>query len=262
MKKRKITQKTRGFKFRILLLAFIALVGVSYNAYSVDHAPGNTIVDIVVNSPDHTTLETAVIAAGLADALSGDGPFTLFAPTDAAFAAIPAADLAALLADPTGALADILKYHVVSGKVMSGVLSDGMTTGTLLGKDIKVTINADGVFINNAKVTVADIQADNGVVHVIDALLSFPTGVLNQKVQKMDIEMYPNPVSEELSVNILDSRFTNGTISIYNAAGTKLYDKAVRDVNNNIDVRQFKSGIYFIQVESPEAIASRKFIVK
>jgi transforming growth factor-beta-induced protein len=137
--------------------------------------PTVTVVDIVVNSPNHKTLETAVIAAGLADDLSGAGPFTVFAPTDAAFAALPAGTLASLLADPTGALTDILLYHVLSGKVKSTSLRNGMTATTLLGKDITVTINANGVFINNAKVTVADIMADNGVVHVIDAVLLPPT---------------------------------------------------------------------------------------
>ncbi len=130
-----------------------------------------TIVDVVVNSEDHNTLEAAVLAAGLAGVLSGDGPFTLFAPTDAAFAALPAGTLEALLADPSGALTDILTYHVLAGSVKSTDLSDGMTATTLLGRDIKVTINADGVFINDAKVTVADILTDNGVVHVIDAVL-------------------------------------------------------------------------------------------
>jgi uncharacterized surface protein with fasciclin (FAS1) repeats len=139
--------------------------------FSFTNRANNTVVDVIVNSEVHTTLEAAVIAAGLVDALSGDGPFTVFAPTDAAFAALPAGTIEALLADPSGALTDILTYHVVSGKVMSTDLENGMTATTLLGKDITVTINAEGVFINGAKVTVADIVTDNGVVHVIDAVL-------------------------------------------------------------------------------------------
>ncbi len=130
-----------------------------------------TVVDIIVNSADHATLEAAVTAANLAGALSGTGPFTVFAPTDAAFAALPAGTLDALLADPSGALTDILQYHVVAGKAMSTDLSDGQEITTLLGNDVVVTINADGVFINDAKVTVADIEAKNGVVHVINAVL-------------------------------------------------------------------------------------------
>jgi len=133
-----------------------------------------TVVDIIVNSPVHTTLETAVIAAKLDDDLSGPGPFTVFAPTDAAFSALPAGTLTELLKDPTGALAQILLYHVASGKVLSTSLTDEQIITTLQGKTVKVDITAAGVFINNAKVTVADILADNGVVHVIDAVLLPP----------------------------------------------------------------------------------------
>jgi uncharacterized surface protein with fasciclin (FAS1) repeats len=134
-----------------------------------------TVVDLIVNSPDHTILETAVIAAKLDDDLSGPGPFTVFAPTDDAFNALPAGTLDALLQDPTGDLAQILLYHVASGKVMSTDLSDEQIITTLQGKTVKVDITAEGVFINNAKVTVADLVADNGVVHVIDAVLLPPS---------------------------------------------------------------------------------------
>lgn len=136
---------------------------------------GQTVVEVVVNSPDHTTLEAAVIAAELADDLSGAGPFTVFAPTDAAFEALPAGTVDALLADPTGDLASILLYHVVSAKALSTDLSNGQEITTMLGEDVKVKISDDGVFINDAQVTVADIKADNGVVHVIDAVLLPPT---------------------------------------------------------------------------------------
>ncbi len=95
---------------------------------------------------------------------------------------MPEGTIEALLADPTGTLANILLYHVASGKVMSGDLSDGQMIPTLLGKDVKVTINEEGVFINDAKVTVADLVADNGVVHVIDAVLipATPTGIFDK----------------------------------------------------------------------------------
>jgi len=131
-----------------------------------------TVVDIVVNSGDHTTLEAAVIAAELADDLSGEGPFTLFAPTDAAFAALPQGTVSSLLEDPTGALADILLYHVVSGKAMSSDLSDGQTIATLNGDKIAVKFMNGLTYIDEAMVTVADIKAGNGVVHVIDAVIT------------------------------------------------------------------------------------------
>ena len=138
----------------------------------------NTVNDIVSNSNDHTTLETAINACGLDGTLSGPGPFTLFAPTDAAFNALPAGTVAALLNDiPT--LTDILKHHVLGDSVMSTMLSNGMMATTLLGTDVTVTITNGNVYIDNAMVTVADIIADNGVVHVIDAVLLPPTPATN-----------------------------------------------------------------------------------
>ncbi len=130
-----------------------------------------TVVDIVVNSSDHTTLEAAVIAAELADDLSGEGPFTLFAPTDAAFAALPEGTVSSLLEDPTGVLADILLYHVVSGKALSSDLSNGQTITTLNGDEIAIKLMDGKAYIDGAMVTVADIKAKNGVVHVIDAVI-------------------------------------------------------------------------------------------
>jgi len=145
--------------------------------------PSNTVVDIIVNSEDHTLLEAAVGAAGLVDALNGDGPFTVFAPTDAAIVALTEVlEITAeeLLALPN--LGDILQYHVVAASAFSTDLTDGQMIGTLQGLDVTVTINMDGVFINEAMVTVADIAADNGVVHVIDAVLLPPAPVSNTVV--------------------------------------------------------------------------------
>ena len=141
-----------------------------------DEQPSNTVVDIVVNSPVHNLLEAAVIEADLAGALSGEGPFTVFAPTDDAFLALAGAlDATAedLLALPE--LTDILLYHVVGGTALSSDLADGQTIATLNGAEVTVTINDAGIFINDAQVTFADIVADNGVVHVIDAVLIPPT---------------------------------------------------------------------------------------
>lgn len=145
--------------------------------------PSNTVVDIIVNSEDHTLLEAAVGAAGLVDALNGEGPFTVFAPTDAAVVALTEAlgiTAEELLALPN--LGEILQYHVVGALANAADLSDGQMITTLLGSDVTVTINMDGVFINEAMVTVADIAADNGVVHVIDAVLLPPAPVSNTVV--------------------------------------------------------------------------------
>ena len=137
----------------------------------VNASVSNTVVDVIVGSPDHTTLEAAVIAAGLAGTLSGDGPFTVFAPTDAAFALLPEGTVADLLADPTGALTSTLTHHVFGGTALSTDLSDGMMVTTLAGTSLTVSITDEGVYIDNAMVTVANIETDNGVVHIIDAVL-------------------------------------------------------------------------------------------
>jgi uncharacterized surface protein with fasciclin (FAS1) repeats len=132
----------------------------------------NTVYDIIANSPDHTTLRAAIDLAGLDEALeSDDFEFTVFAPTDAAFDALPPGLLDALLSDPEGALSIALLYHVAFGITLSTDLVDGQSITTVIGQNVEVTINQNGVFINDAQVTVVDLFADNGVVHVIDAVL-------------------------------------------------------------------------------------------
>jgi len=130
-----------------------------------------TVVDVIVNSEDHTTLEAAVIAAGLAETLSSEGPFTVFAPTDAAFALLPEGTVATLLEDPTGLLTTVLTNHVYAGSALSTDLSDGMTITTLAGTELTITITNGMVYIGDALVSTANIETDNGVVHVIDAVL-------------------------------------------------------------------------------------------
>lgn len=133
------------------------------------------IVDTAVAAGNFTTLVTAVEAAGLVDALKGEGPLTVFAPTDEAFAAIPAETLNALLADPTGELAQILLYHVVEGEVMAADVTDGLEATTLQGAPVNFTVADGNVNINDAAIVTTDIQASNGVIHVIDAVIMPPT---------------------------------------------------------------------------------------
>ncbi len=136
------------------------------------------IVDTAVAAGSFKTLATALTAAGLVDTLKGPGPFTVFAPTDDAFAKLPAGTLDALLADPKGKLAPILTYHVVSGKVMAAdVLKlDGQKVKTVNGAELTVKVSGSDVMLmngagNTVKVTKTDIEASNGVIHVIDAVL-------------------------------------------------------------------------------------------
>ncbi len=131
-----------------------------------------TVVDIAVGSADHTTLVAAVKAAGLVETLSGAGPFTVFAPTNAAFEKLPKGTVESLLTPEKKAdLTGILTYHVVAGSVKAADLTDGQMVKTINGKELKVTIKDGKVMIGGANVVAADLVAGNGVVHVIDAVL-------------------------------------------------------------------------------------------
>lgn len=136
--------------------------------------PQPTITDIVVNSEVHNTLEAAVIAAGLAETLAGEGTFTVFAPTDDAFAALPAGTVEALLGD-IPALTNILLYHVSGSEFPAAEVVEQDFIQSLAGQDINVVVTDEGAFVNGAQIIVTDIEASNGVVHVIDSVLLPPT---------------------------------------------------------------------------------------
>lgn len=127
------------------------------------------IVDTAVSAGSFSTLVAAVKAAGLVDTLKGTGPFTVFAPTDDAFAKLPAGTVDSLLKD-VPKLKEILTYHVVSGKVMAADVSKLTKATTVQGSDVKIDASS-GVKINDATVTTADVAADNGVIHIIDTVL-------------------------------------------------------------------------------------------
>jgi uncharacterized surface protein with fasciclin (FAS1) repeats len=129
------------------------------------------IVDTAVDAGSFETLVAAVQAAGLVDTLKGDGPFTVFAPTDEAFAALPEGTVESLLLpENKDQLVAILTYHVVPGKVMSTDLSDDMEAATVQGSSVTIDLD-NGVMVENATVTTADIETSNGVIHVIDTVI-------------------------------------------------------------------------------------------
>lgn len=144
------------------LISFLLALGMAMSVQAKD------IVDTAVAAGSFKTLATALGAAGLVDTLKGKGPFTVFAPTDEAFAKIPKADLDALLKDKAK-LTAVLTYHVVPGKVMAKDVKAGQVK-TVQGSSITVT-TAGGVMVDKAKVVKTDIEADNGVIHVIDTVI-------------------------------------------------------------------------------------------
>lgn len=134
----------------------------------------NTIVDVAVGNADFSTLVKAVQAAGLVDTLNGEGPFTVFAPTNEAFAKIPADQLNAILADKE-LLTSILTYHVVPGKIMAADLKPGeQAVTTVEGSEAQVIVSDAGVTYADANITATDVEACNGVIHVIDAVVLPP----------------------------------------------------------------------------------------
>jgi uncharacterized surface protein with fasciclin (FAS1) repeats len=143
-------------------------VAIAPAASRADHHATKDIVDTAVAAGDFKTLAAALQAAGLIDTLKGKGPFTVFAPTDEAFAKIPKAQLDALLADKAK-LTAVLTYHVVPGQVMAKDVKAGKVK-TVQGSELTVA-TAGGVTVDGAKVTATDIVADNGVIHVIDSVV-------------------------------------------------------------------------------------------
>lgn len=162
-----VTRTARHLMLAVLGAGMLAAVPAHADHHS-DMAKKD-IVDTAVAAGSFTTLVAAVQAAGLVDTLKGEGPFTVFAPTDEAFGKIPAADLDALLADKEK-LTQVLTYHVVPGKVMAADVVAMDSAETVQGSSIEIDAS-NGVMVDSANVVKTDIEASNGVIHVIDAVL-------------------------------------------------------------------------------------------
>jgi uncharacterized surface protein with fasciclin (FAS1) repeats len=153
-------------------LTFLGMMASTVSAYNHGHE-AKDIVATASDNADFSTLVTALQTAGLVEPLQGEGPFTVFAPTNAAFDALPEGALEGLLEEENrGNLAAILAYHVVNGQVMSGDIPEGTSeVPTAQGTTLRVEKTASGVTVNGANVTSVDIETSNGVIHVIDAVV-------------------------------------------------------------------------------------------
>lgn len=178
-------------------MAAVALGGIAFSpvAGAQDTGPDcETIVEIAAGNPDFSTLVTAVTEAGLVETLNGDGPFTVFAPTNAAFDALPAGTLDTLLADPTGALADVLKLHVIAGAVDAAAATAAAGTNVeTLGGPVAVALDGDNLTVGGATVVTTDIQACNGIIHVIDAVITAPAAEAPAAAAAAPAEAMPMP---------------------------------------------------------------------
>lgn len=226
-----------------------------------------TVYDVVANSPDHTTLKTAIDAAGLDETLSSPGTYTLFAPTDAAFAAVDPAVLNSLLADPEGLLTDVLLYHVVGSIALSSNLTSGPVP-TLYGEDVNVTVDGSSVMVNNAMVTVADIVTVNGVVHVINAVL-VPTTLSVDQISSLNaMSLYPNPSVDQFSISLDMAQSENVSIDLMDITGKIVYSKNLGKLSSgqnieNIDVTNLESGLYMANITiGNKNIATKVFVSK
>jgi uncharacterized surface protein with fasciclin (FAS1) repeats len=177
------------------------------------------IVDLAMADGRFTTLVAAVEGAGLVDTLKGEGPFTVFAPTDEAFATLPAGTVEGLLAD-VPALTDVLLYHVVSGKVMAADVAGLDSATTVQGSDVTITVDGETVMVNDAQVIITDIEASNGVIHVIDSVLLPPTDESAEAMEEDSEEMTDDSAMDQdiVDLAIADGRFTT-LVAAVEAAG-------------------------------------------
>ena len=247
---------------QVILADIPADNGVVHVINAVLLPPRVSVVDIIVNSDVHNTLEAAVGAAGLVETLNGDGPFTVFAPTDAAFEALPEGTVEALLQDPQGALTDILLYHVVNANAFSTDLTDGQSVETINGQEVSVTINTDGVFINDAQVILADIPADNGVVHVIDAVLLPSTSTADYFSSPDAVQVYPNPADNILTISYPELENQIGSVELIDVNG-RLVKRSAIDLNrNNMNVSEVEPGSYLLKISVENNFVYKRVVIQ
>jgi uncharacterized surface protein with fasciclin (FAS1) repeats len=217
--------------------------------------PEETVADIAIDSPNHTTLVAAVIEARLLPALTN--PFselTVFAPTDAAFtAALTALGISAadLLASPD--LTDILLYHVIGSEVLSSALTNGTVT-TLNGQDVIVDITS-GVMINDANVTTANLTSANGVVHITDGVL-LPVSTSIAELDNLDILVYPNPAANQLNISLNSDELLDLTLLDVN--GKIVLSRTVSSFSNTIDISRIDAGLYFLRIGNNQNYSTTK----
>lgn len=210
--------------------------------HASDKAPAN-IVETADQAGQFATLLAAAQAAGLADTLANGGPFTVFAPTDEAFAALPAGTIESLLMpENKDALAAILKFHVLSGKVTSSALADGIEVDTLAGVKAGISQTEGGFNIENAKIIATDIEASNGVVHVIDRVILPPQTMSslqaprNQVVRVIDAAI-------DAGVPLFNNGNTEATAALYQLTAQSLLALADTEMLDGEARRRLQQGL-------------------
>ena len=198
-----------------LLISAMLLIGVSMgvsgSAVPSNSPGGKNLVDTATAAGNLKTLVAALETTGLADTLKGTGPFTVFAPTDAAFAKLPKEELNFWMANAK-MLTTLLNYHVVSGDIMSTNMNNGMMLSTVLGQNLTISLTDGGVKVDNATIVQADIVCTNGVIHVIDTVLMprLASGTSNLNLSKSNINrMKANSTNSTASATTVKSSKSN-----------------------------------------------------
>lgn len=242
----------------------------------------NTVVDIIVGSDDHTTLEAAILAAELDSTLATSGPFTVFAPTDDAFDDLPEGTVEALLEDGNrDSLVAILTYHVVMDSltadsiVVDSMALDSSDTGglmvaTLQGDSIMVNVtisNGDTMIMLNGMATVtSSITASNGVVHVIDAVLMPPadtsTSVRREPAFAAGVSLAPNPTASELQVQLPESIAGRARLTLRDLTGRTILVRSGAGMREFLNVSDLPSGTYLLEVRSGREAIQRRVVVQ
>jgi transforming growth factor-beta-induced protein len=207
-------KKGKLMLFVVLVLALSVFTAAIAGAAPVADFEPN-IMDIAAADDRFDTLEAAVKAANLADALAAPGNLTVFAPTDDAFAALPAELINALLADPSGALTQILLYHVVPGSFGSSDVLATASLETLQGSELAVSLRSGKPYVNDSQIIITDIQAKNGIIHVIDAVLVPPVSLPDTAMPEMTDKAGLPSIAE---IAIADGRFDT-LVAALSAAG-------------------------------------------
>jgi transforming growth factor-beta-induced protein len=227
------------------------------------------VVDIATSNNDFSILVAALTREDLTidfvGALTGEGPFTVFAPTNVAFAAL-LNELGATSLDDidTGTLEAVLQMHILAGKVMSADLSEGLTAETLLGQELTFSLEDGAKVIDPngrvSNITAVDIEAQNGVVHVIDTVILMdltPTNV--KKLEEITFDFYPNPANGYITVRTDE---IGSTLRIIDISGKMMRVEKVVNTSQRIDLNGLNAGVYFISVESEAKRITQKLIVR
>ncbi len=223
-------------------------------AFEVQAPALPTIVEIIANSPVHNQLEGALTAAGLIGTLNGEGPFTVFAPTDAAFAAISASNQDLLTIGDN--LTNTLLTHVVSGTTLRSAITDGLVVPSLApNTNLNFAIAGGNVTVSTptsevATITVVDLLASNGVVHVIDAVL-IPAIVEVRNIDEAGIAVsfYPNPVADKANIRVEDTSIQSMQVNVLSVLGQRLQSWSLSNGNNVLDFSQLATGTYFLEIQ-------------